>query len=262
MKAHSVPFVFATILLYGPLFATSLISVFCKDHIAIAVDTGQTGTNAGTRAIKSVLLRNRFVVGTVHLIELHQKVEGNAYDYDFVQWMDAIDHELGEAANVADLAHQIEKHAKATFPRFGELIKRGVLRKEMFNGPGDLVTFMVVGYQGGLPECYVIKVWIVWDKADTSNVSFEKIDVDLKGGLFFQASGSRSVKDLAAGNGERYDRVRQLIERATGSLNLSPCQAVAVAVVKRDSEVDPQNVQTPIRLITLKVDTSETREIR
>jgi len=104
-----------------------------------------------------------------------------------------------------------------------------------------------------LPECYVIKAWVDWDRADTSRVTLEKIEVNLKDGIYFHSAGSTSADALASGGGKLYDRVLQLMRTEMG-LGLPQCQALAVAVVKTDAEADPKNVALPVRLITMSTE--------
>jgi hypothetical protein len=144
-------------------YSTTVIAIATPDGIVVGTDalvtTGSYGdvNRTGSKLVPKkieLILGNRIVVATSGIV--------GSSTYEFHDWIEEISKDLPKDTSVEDFVHVLERESAAKFQYLTPLLKSGKLTTPSDKFCGNLVKYLVVGYQEGHPRVYTVEFYNDW----------------------------------------------------------------------------------------------------
>ncbi len=254
--------------------ATQIVVVVTHDGIVIASDSKQrASTNTGLSdspelADKVIMLNDRVAVAVVGAGSL-RFLSGTetVYRFDPISLLDAVKHSLPANASESLIESIIVDKLKSAMDGLSPYIANGFFNKQ--NAPeGDIVDFIVAGYENEVPLVRKIRVECDWDARKIASPVVESknplpnrpVDSNI---IFFgrnsniiNATDPTTPEWKAASS--RYPGVITGIDVFIHSRIVSSAEGKVIAadLIRLEAEFDPENVGLPMNIVVLSNDHS------
>jgi hypothetical protein len=248
------------------------VVVVANDGIVIASDSKQrAASNIGISddrraANKIVILNDRTAIATTGMGDMRITSGGKVLaDFSSAELLDGIKHTLSPNASASSIEGLVIDKLKSSMNELSRYVANGAIRKQ--NAPdGDLVDFILAGYENGVPIVHKIRVECDWNtrkivvptvesrnplpnRPFDSNVVFFGRNLN----ILNVASNPAGAERKAAA--ERYPGVIEAIDVFSRGRNVSSADGVDIAadLIRLESEFDPENVGPPISIVVLSL---------
>jgi hypothetical protein len=236
--------------------ATTVVYIVTPTGIVVGADGKATPT--GT-VLKIFLLRGKYVLANVD-IERAESKDGGTVLYDFPTWTGIIDGKIRPETTVAALSLIVENEMPKTFSFAIEGIKSGAIEKGDTGLEDILVSYMVAGYESGVPAIYNIWFNVDWNQKTVIGPHRVLLQpeqgqrTDSRFGLFGQHVALSQLGD-AQSNAHKKAVAKLPLEYqaldAGKELTLKQASNFVRALLAIEAEANPKFVGFPITVVTI-----------
>ena len=272
---HIICFVLAS-LAVNQTYATTIVTVVTENAIFVAADTKiQSGFNAPPTSAnkeagrKLYLMNDQVVVGTIGLIDqiISDKTGAVRFHYETSSFVAGIRRKLPQHASATTVANMIADKTRETINGLAPYVADGVLTQQ--RGPsGDLMQFIVAGYDNGHPTVLAVIVSCDWPKRKINNPTIVPVhpDISLNENGDLHVFGNRQDFILAKefpsspqahAVAERYPSISIATQRMSLKQTIPEAKGIDIATdaVRLEAEFDQNNVGIPIDVVRMSLST-------
>lgn len=243
-----------------PAKPTTVVVAVTPSAIVVGADSKTINPN-GT-AVKIFLLKKRLALADIYAESAKSK-DGSITFYDFPTWVKEIDKNTDSKISVTALAATISEQMPHTFSFIIDAIKSGKFTRDQArseNVGGDIVEYVIAGYENGVPVVQSIRLTPDWD----ANTVRRPLNVPLK-----EEKGQRADSHILwRGQGVTLERLRVAdsneqnefaarvpveftILRGGKDLTANQASNVVRAMLGLESKANPRYVSFPITIVTI-----------
>jgi hypothetical protein len=251
--------------------ATLVVVVVASDGIVIASDSKEGRTTATgiaeqpKLAHKVVILNNRIAVATIGMGWLKLRSAGlNPFDFDSRTFLNEVKNSLPPNASESLIESVIVKKLQGAMDRLSPYVSNGMLNENNAPGIPNLIEFVIVGYDHGVPLIRRIRVECNWNVRKIASPVIEmeyplpnrphdsRLGFFGEWGAIYRAISPDSAERKAVE--ERYPSARTGIGIHYGKLavgNSAESIGVAADLIRLEAEFNSEDVGPPINFVVL-----------
>lgn len=252
-------------LLAQPSFGTTIVVVVARDGIVLASDSKATSilrTDNTLTPTKSQVMTSRSAVGVVGLGDLSIKSGSEVlFHYDSTQFLEEVKNSLPVDGSVDAVASVLKEKSHTPRDNLEPYVESGFFNRD--NAPGgDVVDYIVVGYENRMPLVFKISIEPDWGHRQLSdpilNVKYPDPNHPSSDVRFYGVT--QAIENAADANSQehrtaatKYSGVIAGIESVKNGATISWQDGVHIAtdLIRLQSEFDPKEVGLPINVIVL-----------
>jgi hypothetical protein len=263
--------------LYTPVFMIILIAMFCnhanstsvavlesKQGFIILADSKQTHNGAdkafcrGNDTNKLFILRERFAIaaiGTSCMYGVYQDRSGGtskiAYNID-TAWVEELQNSLPKDVSMKQVVISAEAKFSSVVPDIQKAVTaNAIYPSDSMNRLETFITFVIVGYDAGLPTVGYFRFYIDWDKQSVIEALPGGVDlrpIDGTDMAFYVFGMAEAVADISNPKSYAYGQAMAACPKAFGdfisrrSVSLDESISIGRVLIKIEEKVNPSKV--------------------
>jgi hypothetical protein len=173
LVSHIVSVFLFVLICYSRSDATTAIVILTADGMVITTDSkwGMEQTAIGNtgeyQSRKTIIVQNHITItciGNCAFKLTHPGFPGDKIDYDFATWIATIERGLPDAVSFERFVAITKDEISKMTPKLGAPLRGGGIQHRT---PWDVferfATYVIAGYESGVPRLTVLEVYIDWD---------------------------------------------------------------------------------------------------